>query len=61
VESSIPRRVLIVAYRTAAPPALLEAVRDRAARAPVCFTLLVPRLRDAGRERGDASSRSASR
>jgi hypothetical protein len=43
VESSTPRRVLIVAYRTAATPALLEAVRDRAARAPACFTLLVPR------------------
>jgi hypothetical protein len=43
VESSTPRRVLIVAYRTAATPALLEAVRDRAAGAPACFTLLVPR------------------
>jgi hypothetical protein len=43
VESSTPRRVLIVAYRTAATPALLEAVRDRAVRAPVRFTLLVPR------------------
>jgi hypothetical protein len=43
VESSTPRRVLIVAYRTAATPALLDAVRDRATRAPVRFTLLVPR------------------
>jgi hypothetical protein len=43
VESSTPRRVLIVAYRTAATPALLQAVRDRAARAPVRVTLLVPR------------------
>jgi hypothetical protein len=43
VESATPRCVLIVAYRTAATPALLEAVRDRAARAPVRFTLLVPR------------------
>jgi hypothetical protein len=43
VESSTPRRVLIVAYRTAATPALLEAVRARAARATVHFTLLVPR------------------
>ncbi len=43
MESSTPRRVLILAYRTAATPALLEAVRDRAARAPVRFTLLVPR------------------
>jgi hypothetical protein len=43
VESSTPRRVLIVAYRTAATPALLEAVRNRATRGPVRFTLLVPR------------------
>jgi hypothetical protein len=43
VESSTPRRILIVAYRTAATPALLEAVRDRAARGLVRFTLLVPR------------------
>jgi len=43
VESSTPRRILIVAYRTAATSALLEAVRDRAARGPVRFTLLVPR------------------
>jgi hypothetical protein len=43
VEASTARRVLIVAYRTAATPALLEAVRTRAARGPVRFTLLVPR------------------
>ena len=35
-------RVLIVANKTAATPALLEAVRKRAARGPVTFTLLVP-------------------
>jgi hypothetical protein len=34
--------VLVVAHRTAATPALLEAVRERAARGPVTFTLLVP-------------------
>jgi hypothetical protein len=43
VESSTPRRILIVAYRTAATPALIEAVRQRAARGSVSFTLLVPR------------------
>jgi hypothetical protein len=43
VESSSTRRVLIVAYRTAATPALLDAVRRRAAHPPVRFTLLVPR------------------
>ncbi|MBE2318667.1 hypothetical protein DVA67_021995 [Solirubrobacter sp. CPCC 204708] len=35
-------RVLIVANKTAATPALLEAVRTRAARGPATFTLLVP-------------------
>ena len=37
-----PARVLVVANRTAATPALIEAVRERAARGPAVFTLLVP-------------------
>ena len=37
-----PTRVLIVAHKTAATPALIEAVRSRAARGPCTFTLLVP-------------------
>jgi hypothetical protein len=41
--SSGSARVLIVAYRTAATPLLLNAVRARAARSPCSFTLLVPR------------------
>jgi hypothetical protein len=41
--SSGPSRVLIVAYRTAATPLLLNAVRARANRSPCSFTLLVPR------------------
>ena len=39
---SEPTRVLVVAHKTAATPALIEAVRERAARGPCAFTLLVP-------------------
>ena len=42
MESSAPARVLVVAHKTAATPALLEAVRERAGRGPAKFTLLVP-------------------
>ena len=40
--SETTARVLIVANRTAATPGLIEAVRERAARGPAAFTLLVP-------------------
>jgi hypothetical protein len=39
---STPIRVLVVAHKTAATPALLDAVRERAGRGPSVFTLLVP-------------------
>ena len=42
MESSAPARVLVVAAKTAATPALIDAVRERAARGPAAFTLLVP-------------------
>jgi hypothetical protein len=42
-EAASPARVLIVAHKTAATPKLLQEVRERAARGPCRFTLLVPR------------------
>ncbi|CAA9534442.1 MAG: hypothetical protein AVDCRST_MAG85-3968 [uncultured Solirubrobacteraceae bacterium] len=36
-------RVLVVAHKTAATPALLDAVRERAASGDATFTLLVPK------------------
>ena len=43
MESSASRaRVLVVANQTAATPALIEAVRERAQEGPAAFTLLVP-------------------
>lgn len=43
MESSTPAAVLVVANRTAATGALLDAVRERASKGPASFTLLVPR------------------
>ena len=42
MESSPSPRVLIVAHRTATTAALHAAVRERAARGPATFALLVP-------------------
>ena len=43
MDETTPPGVLIVAYRTAATPPLLEQVRTRAASGACRFTLLVPR------------------
>src|SRR3984893_10452669 len=40
--SEAATRVLVVAHKTAATQALLDAVRERARRGPCTFTLLVP-------------------
>lgn len=40
---SDPANVLVVAHQTAVGSALLDAVRDRAARGPATFHLIVPR------------------
>jgi hypothetical protein len=40
---SEPAHVLVVAHQTAATPRLLDAVRERAARGPARFHLVVPR------------------
>ena len=44
MESSAPTRVLVVAHKTAATDALLQAVHERARRGPCVFTLLVPKM-----------------
>ena len=42
MESSQPRRVLIVANRTAATPTLLDRVKELASEQPTQFSLLIP-------------------
>jgi len=44
--ASIPDRILVVAHKTAATPALLDAIRARAAAGPAHFHLLVPNPAD---------------
>ncbi|HEV2812997.1 MAG TPA: hypothetical protein VGW10_07075 [Solirubrobacteraceae bacterium] len=38
-----PKRVLVVAHKTAATPALMDAVRERAQKGDAAFTLLIPK------------------
>lgn len=42
MESSVPKRVLIVEHHTPVTQALLDAVQERTRRGPCAFTLLIP-------------------
>jgi hypothetical protein len=57
--SQKPTRVLVVAHKTAATQPLLEAVRQRAARGPSAFTLLVPNSAHGLHKVVDAEDQSA--
>ncbi len=57
--SQKPTRVLVVAHKTAATQPLLEAVRERAARGPSAFTLLVPNSAHGLHKVVDAEDQSA--
>lgn len=46
MQPSSPVHVLVVAHQTATTPVLLDAIRERAARGPARFHLLVPNLAD---------------
>jgi hypothetical protein len=48
MESPDTANVLVVAHKTAATPALMDAIRERAARGPASFRLLVPNPGHAG-------------
>lgn len=48
MSDSSPARVLVVANRTAATPAVLDVVRTRAQEGECSFTLLIPRLAGEG-------------
>lgn len=57
--SGAPTRVLVVAHKTAATQPLLDAVRERAARGPCSFTLLVPNAAHGLHKVVDAEDQSA--
>ena len=60
MESSAAARVLIVAHKTAATPALIAAVKERAAAGPAAFTLLVPKAAHGLHKVVDAEDQEAS-
>jgi hypothetical protein len=60
MESSKPTNVLVVANKTAATPALIGAVRERAAKGPCRFSLLVPNIAHGLHRAVDPEDQSAS-
>jgi hypothetical protein len=58
LEASDPTRVLIVAHRTAAGSPLIEKVRERAAKGPCRFCLLVPHAPRAADPEGEEAGRT---
>jgi hypothetical protein len=52
MDGESPAHVLVVAHKTAATPGLLDAIRERAARGPCWFHLLVPNPQPGGWHRG---------
>lgn len=58
MEASTPRRVLVVAHRTAAAPPLIDVVKQRAGEARCDFSLLVPQAPRAADPEGEEAERT---
>jgi hypothetical protein len=58
LEASVRTRVLVVAHRTAAGAPLIDKVRERAAKGPCDFSLLVPHAPRASDPEGEEAGRT---